>query len=161
MPGMLGIFIKTKAMEFTVKRKWFTDKSAIGELHINGTFFCYTLEDTDRDLYKTQPLTEIAQKKLFGITAIPYGKYDLALTFSNRFKKYMPQVLNVPAYEGVRIHSGNKPEDTEGCLLVGMQRSENFVGDSKAAFNALMAMFKKVEKKEKITIEYIKEGAVA
>lgn len=141
-------------MDLEVRRKTFTDKSTIGELFINGSFFCYTLEDVDRGLIKTQPITEIAQKKLFGITAIPYGKYDLAMTFSNRFKQYMPQVLNVPCFEGIRIHSGNKAEDTEGCLLVGKTKAENFVGESRNAFNELMKVLKQVEKKEKITINY-------
>lgn len=142
-------------MELKVIRKINTEESSIGELHVNGNFFCYTLEDKDRGLIKTQPLTDIAQKKLFGKTAIPLGKYDLALTFSNRFQKYMPQVLNVPCFEGVRIHSGNKAEDTEGCLLVGMNKAENMITDSRTAFTALMKMFSKVEKKEKITIEYV------
>lgn len=142
-------------MELKVFRKIYTDESTIGELHINGEFFCYTLEDKDRGLLKTQPLTEIAQKKLFGKTAIPLGKYDLALTYSNRFQKYMPQVLNVPAFEGVRIHSGNKAENTEGCLLVGFEKGENFIGKSKDAFNYLYNRLRSYEKKEKITIEYL------
>lgn len=144
-------------MELIVKRKIFTDKSTIGELHINGSFFCFSLEDKDRDLYKTQPITEIAQKKLFGVTAIPYGKYDLALTYSNRFKQYMPQVLNVPAFDGIRIHTGNFPEQTEGCLILGMQKGIDSVSDSRTAYNALLKIIKAIEKKEKITIEYVKE----
>lgn len=145
-------------MELKVFRKILTDESTIGELHVNGNFFCHTLEDTDRGLIKTQPLTEIAQKKLFGQTAIPLGKYDVALTYSNRFGKYMPQVLNVPAFEGIRIHAGNKAVDTLGCLLVGMNKAENAITDSRTAYNALMKMFTAVEKKEKITIEYVGLG---
>ena len=144
-------------MELIVKRKVFSEKSTIGELHINGSYFCFTLEDKDRDLYKTQPITEIAQKKLFGVTAIPYGKYDLALTYSNRFQQYMPQVLNVPAFDGIRIHSGNTDVDTHGCLIVAMQKGVDSVSDSRTAYNALLKMIKAVEKKEKITIEYVKE----
>lgn len=143
-------------MQLIVKRKWFTDKSTIGELWVNGSFFCYTLEDTDRGLIKTQPITEIAQKKLFGKTAIPYGLYDLAMTFSNRFQAYMPQVLNVPCFEGIRIHAGNKPEHTEGCLLVGKTKDVDFIGESKSTFSELLKLLKSVEKKEKITIEYVK-----
>lgn len=141
-------------MELEVRRKQFTDKSTIGELLVNGDFYCYTLEDVDRGLIKTQPITEIAQKKLFGVTAIPLGKYDLSMTYSNRFKQYMPQVLNVPCFEGVRIHSGNTSEHTEGCLLVGKTKAENFIGESKKTFSQLMIILKSVEKKEKITITY-------
>ena len=143
-------------MELIVKRKVFSEKSTIGELHINGSYFCFTLEDKDRDLYKTQPITEIAQKKLFGVTAIPYGKYDLALTYSNRFQQYMPQVLNVPAFDGIRIHSGNTDVDSLGCILCGMRIGNDAIFDSKIAVNGLMKMLKSVEKKEKITIEITK-----
>ena len=145
-------------MNLVVKRNVFTDTSTIGELWVNGTFFCYTLEDKDRGLIQTQPITEIAQKKLFGKTAIPLGKYDLALTFSNRFQKYMPQVLNVPCFEGIRIHSGNNSEQTDGCLLVGMKKGENVILESKTAFNTLMSMLKTNEKKMKMTIEYVADN---
>lgn len=142
-------------MQLIVKRKNFTEEYTIGELHVNGSFFCYTLEDKDRNLFQQQPIQDIAKAKIFGKTAIPFGKYDLALTFSNRFQKYMPQVLNVPCFDGIRIHTGNKAVDTEGCLLVGMNCSKDLISDSRTAFNALMKMFKSVEKKEKITIEYV------
>lgn len=137
-------------------RKEFTSESTIGELWINDVFFCFTLEDNDRDLYKTQPLTDIAQRKLFGKTAIPYGTYEVAMTYSNRFGKYMPQILDVPAFAGIRIHAGNRAQDTEGCVLTGETKAKDFIGMSRSAYNKLLKKFKSVEKSEKITIEIVK-----
>ena len=132
-------------MEIHVKRKIFTNKSTISELSINGTFFCFTLEDTDRYL-------EQGHQKIFGLTAIPRGTYNVVLSFSNRFQKYLPEIQNVPGFKGIRMHTGNKPEDTEGCILVGKIKTKDFIGESAKAFNAFMAELKKVEKKEKINI---------
>lgn len=97
-----------------------------GRLLVEGAFFCYTLEDVVRE------------KKIPGQTAIPAGRYQVVLNFSNRFQKVMPLLLNVPGFEGVRIHSGNNAEDTEGCILVGFTRQEAAVGDSRRAYAALM-----------------------
>jgi len=132
-------------MEIQVKRKIFTNKSTIGELSINGKFFCYTLEDKDRYL-------ETGTQKVFGETAIPRGTYNVVLSYSNRFKKYLPELQNVPQFAGIRMHTGNKPEDTEGCLLVGKIKSKDAIFESAKSFKEFMAELKKVEKKEKINI---------
>lgn len=122
-------------MKLLLKRLHKTDKSTIGELYVDGKFECYTLEDVER------------KEKVFGKTAIPKGTYDVVMTMSNRFKKMMPLLLNVPGYEGVRIHSGNKPEDTEGCLLLGKTRSIDSIGESR---NAIAAFYPKVESALKV-----------
>jgi hypothetical protein len=131
-------------MILQLKRKIFTDDSTIGELSIDGVFVCYTLEDKVRD------------KKIQNVTAIPYGRYEVIINFSNRFQQYMPLLLKVPGYEGVRIHSGNKSTHTEGCILVGSSKSLNFIGNSRATYRSLFARMKKVEKKEKIFINIVK-----
>jgi len=94
--------------------------------------------------------------KIKAITAIPYGKYEVIINFSNRFQKYMPLLLNVPNYEGVRIHAGNTKHDTEGCILVGSSKSLNFIGGSRVTFASLFTRMKKLEKKEKIFINITK-----
>ncbi len=138
-------------MDIVVTRQIKTGKSAIGSMFINGKFFCYTLEDTDRGLNQGDSLISIKARKLFGITAIPAGKYEVSLTYSNRFKKYMPQLLNVPGYEGVRIHTGNKPEETEGCILVGMDKAvPDAIGKSRIAFEQLMVQLQAAATTEKI-----------
>jgi len=92
----------------TLKRNMFNDNNTIGELYgINNEFLCYTLENKVRAV------------KIPKITAIPYGIYKLVFTYSKRFEKEMIQLLNVPNFEGVRIHSGNTEKDTDGCILVG------------------------------------------
>lgn len=131
-------------MILELKRKIFTDDSTIGELSIDGEFVCYTLED------------KVRETKIQNVTAIPYGKYEVIINFSNRFQKYMPLLLNVPNYAGVRIHPGNKSGDTEGCILVGSSKSLNFIGNSRTTYASLFARMKKVEKKEKIYINVTK-----
>lgn len=117
-------------MELLLKRIHKTDNSTIGELSINGKFECYTLEDVERVV------------KIKSETAIPKGKYKVVITPSNRFKRDLPLLLNVPNFEGVRIHAGNTNHDTEGCILVGKTRTTDFIGSSRKAFESLFAKMK-------------------
>lgn len=142
-------------MEINLKliRKTFSSISTIGDLNING-FFCYTLEDFDRDLNKDGDLKDKGETKVHGKTAIPRGKYDVIINMSNRFKVMMPLLLNVPGFEGVRIHNGNTAEHTEGCILVGSSKANNFIGNSKTTFEKLMKILQD-PKVKKITIEIV------
>ena len=102
-----------------IKRLVFTEKSTISELWVNGIMFCHMLEDKDRGLTQWMTEQEIAAIKVPKATAIPRGLYHCKVTFSSRFQKMMPEVLNVPGFSGVRMHAGNKAEDTDGCPLFG------------------------------------------
>ena len=124
-------------MQITVKRLHKTDTSTIGELLIDGIFECYTLEDVERPV------------KIKAETAIPKGTYKVIINQSNRFKRLMPLLLNVPNFEGVRIHAGNTNHDTEGCILVGRTRSKDFIGQSRKAYEKL---FKKMQAAKDITL---------
>ena len=106
-------------MQVTIWRKYRKDDYTIGRMYIDGVFFCNTLEDTDRGLMQGMSVGEIMNAKIAGSTAIPIGDYKLTRTYSQRFKKMMPQVMNVKGFSGVRIHAGNTAKDTEGCPLVG------------------------------------------
>ena len=92
---------------------------------------------------------------MYGETAIPSGTYTVTLSYSNRFKKTMPEILNVPNFSGIRIHCGNSSKDTEGCLLVGKWdgKTENWISDSKNSYNKLYSLLEEAfNKKENITI---------
>lgn len=114
-------------MEILIKRLHKTEHSTIGELTINGKFECFTLEDKERDI------------KIKGETAIPKGTYKVIINKSNRFKRLLPLLINVKNFEGVRIHPGNSNHDTEGCILVGSNRSVDYITKSRKAFEALFA----------------------
>lgn len=125
-------------MKLELKRIHKTENSTIGELYVNGVFECYTLEDKEREV------------KVQNETAIPKGTYKVIINRSNRFKIDLPLLLKVPNFEGVRIHSGNSNHDTEGCILVGKNRSTDFIGSSRVAFKNL---FEKMKLATEITIE--------
>lgn len=140
-------------MEITLTRFQFTEKTTIGDLVIPTflhTFFC--LEDKDRNLYQKTPLTDIAHTKVMGKTAIPYGRYEVAMTWSERFKKIMPLLLDVPGFAGIRIHAGNTAEDTDGCLLVGMEALESSIIRSRDAINIVYPILSEACAREKVFI---------
>ncbi|MEA5459102.1 DUF5675 family protein [Arcicella sp. LKC2W] len=141
-------------MEITVNRFLKTQESTISTVLIDGVLFSYGLEDVDRGLTDSMPVDEIKKKKVFGKTAIPSGRYRISISFSNRFKRYLPEVHNVKGFEGIRIHSGNTAQDTEGCLLLGTQYKNNTVINSRLAFDKLMAKLLIAETKEEIWITY-------
>lgn len=134
-------------MKLILVRDEFTPQSTIGKLSVNGAYFCETIEDCDRYL-------EAGGAKIPGETAIPRGTYEVTIDFSTRFGKDMPHVLNVPQFDGIRIHPGNSAHDTEGCVLVGLRRGPDYVYQSVAAFNPLYAKLDAaVEAGEKVTLE--------
>ena len=120
-------------MELTLKRKYLKDTYTIGHLYINGERFCDTLEDKVRDLNKDGDLNDECEGKVYGKTAIPYGRYNITLNVvSPKFSKYefygetcdgkLPRLLNVPHFEGILIHvaDGYKGADLlSGCIGVG------------------------------------------
>lgn len=142
-------------MEIKVVRQHFSEVCVIGELTIDGDDIkLYTLEDVDRKLSQTDDLKHITEIKVFGKTAIPYGRYEVIMTYSDRFKQTMPLLLNVTGFAGVRIHSGNTANDTEGCLLVGYAKDilHNRIVNSRAAIAELYMLISEAIKKEKVFI---------
>ena len=107
--------------------------ATLGSLYINGVWQCWTLEDAIREI----PGAPVESWKVAGATAIPAGRYALAITPSRRFQRPLPLLLAVPGFTGVRIHPGNTVADTEGCLLVGQDRQAGRVLRSRIAFEAL------------------------
>lgn len=134
-------------------RKWRKKGYSIGILYINGTRICETLEDEDRGLTVCQPLEHIKRVKVKGETAIPIGQYKITWTYSPRFKKMLPLLNGVPGYDGIRIHSGNKAKDTEGCILCGRNTEVGMVTNSRYWTNKVNSLIEAAcKRKEEVTI---------
>ena len=103
----------------------------IGRLSIDGAYCCDTLEDTCRGLRQEMPLEEITALKVPGKSAIPSGRYKVVMSWSPRFKRTLPLLVDVPGFEGIRIHAGNTAADTEGCILPGENKVKGQVLNSR------------------------------
>lgn len=126
-------------MNLHLRRTTLTPRSTIGELTVDGVHECFVLEDVYRPP---------GEPRVFGETCIPNGRYQVVITHSPRFSALaghsveLPLLCDVPGYRGVRIHPGNVPEDTEGCLLPGRVKGVDRVEESRLAFDALFAKLK-------------------
>ena len=144
-------------MDLKLERKYRNNNYCIDKLYINGKYFSDVLEDPDRGLTDSMSLEEIKRIKIKGNTCIPYGTYHITITYSPRFKKNLPLLNNVKGFDGIRIHSGNKPQDTEGCLLPGFNKVKGQVINSKVTTDKLIAQIQQaINKKEKVTITITK-----
>ncbi len=117
-------------LQLELKRHLTANGCTLGELSINGKFFCYTMEDPVRPAGQVVP----------GDTAIPAGHYPLTLEKSPGFHILTPRLGGALAGRGVLLHPGNGPRDTRGCILVGFAKlpSNTKVYRSQEAFEALM-----------------------
>jgi len=102
-------------IDITIIRTNFTRGYTEGVMLLEGRYFCYVLEDRVRE-----PGVKIPFK-----TAIPEGTYWVDVTYSTRFRRLMPIILEVPNFTGIRIHGGNTVDDSAGCPLVGTYRLKN------------------------------------
>lgn len=118
-------------MRVLVDRKWKKDTYTIGRVYIDGEFYCNSMEDKDRGLADWMSVGEISKKKVYGETAIPTGKYKVTMTYSAKYKRVMPQVMNVKGFAGIRIHSGNTAKDSLGCILLGKNDKPGWISNSR------------------------------
>ena len=107
---------------------------------LEGVYFCDTLEPTWRD-YRH------GGRKINGRSAIPEGRYPVVITYSPKMKQWLPLLVNVPMFSGIRIHAGNTAEDTQGCILVGQNLKKGMVLNSRTWLKRLKD--KIVEAKER------------
>ena len=134
--------MKTLTLTRIAKRADYT----IGRLEDeNGVKICDTLEPKYRD-YKGGEL-KVPRK-----SAVPEGTYPVVVTKSKKFGKYLPLLVGVPGFEGIRIHSGNTVNDTEGCILVGQNLIKGKVLLSRLTLEKLMRLIEN-EKRVFLTIK--------
>ena len=142
-------------MRIELVRIAFKDTYTIGKLYVDDTYFCDVLEDVDRGLDSSMSESEILEKKVKGETAIPTGHYVINITYSPKYKRMMPLLLDVKGFSGIRIHSGNTSKDTEGCLIVGKNKKVGMVLESRDTYKRL---FKMMQDQKEITIDITRKG---
>lgn len=142
-------------MDLLLERKYLKKDYTIGVLSIDGKYFCDVLEDTVRDINK-DGIFNCGEFKIKGHTAIPYGEYEIAITYSPKFKRELPLLLNVPNFDGIRIHRGNSRNDTSGCLLTGENKEKGkVVNSTKYEIELTNRIKTAINKKEKVTIKIV------
>lgn len=119
-----------KTLELKVKRRWFAEDYTIGTFFANEKRICDTIEDKNRDLNRDGDLNDKGEAKVYGETAIPFGRYEVVLNISPKFKRRLPRLLNVKHFEGILIHRGNTAKDTHGCIIVGENKVKGKVINS-------------------------------
>ena len=141
-------------MEIKLIRKYYQAKYTIGRLYVNNRFFSDCLEPPSLHLTERSALGTILIAKYKGYRAIPTGRYRILITRSRRFGRWLPLLLNVKGFEGIRIHAGNKPEDTRGCILLGLNRRKGYVLDStRCVLTLIKMMTEAIAKGEKVFVE--------
>ena len=141
-------------MEIKLIRKYYQAKYTIGRLYVNNRFFSDCLEPPSLHLTERSALGTILIAKYKGYRAIPTGRYRILITRSRRFGRWLPLLLNVKGFEGIRIHAWNKPEDTRGGILLGFNRRNGYVLDSTRCVLTLVKMMTEaIAKGEKVFVE--------
>lgn len=127
-------------MKILIDRNYKYPKYTVGEVYVNGTFYCYSMEDIDRGLHTDMPMRYFKERKVYGETAIPCGTYEVIIDWSPKFKRYMPHVMwrnadgklvEVPGFSGIRLHPLNTAEDSLGCIGFGDWKGSNRIVNSK------------------------------
>ena len=126
-------------MKIKVDRIYKGESYTIGKMYLNGEYFCDTLEDAIRPV------------KIPNETAIPAGTYKVEVTYSPRFKRNLPLLVDVPNYTGIRIHNGSNKDHTSGCILVGFNTAKGKLTNSRKTSDQLTEKLKSLS--EPIEIE--------
>ncbi len=118
-------------MNLTIIRYLFTKEYTMGKLYIDDVLICDTLEDAYRG-------DDLKYKKVAGQTCIPCGQYEVRMTESPKFKRVLPEIINVSFFTGIRIHNGSTNKDTQGCILVGKKQKDGVLINSRDTLNYLV-----------------------
>ena len=117
-------------IKLRLERIYKGSKYTIGKLFINDEYFCDTIEDIDRGLKSSMSVEYIKKKKVYAETAIPTGTYKIEMTYSSKFKRILPLLVDVKGFSGIRIHRGNTEIDSSGCIIVGENKVKGKVINS-------------------------------
>ena len=149
--------MENNTLELLLDRKYRKETYTIGNLYVDGEWFCNALEDKDRGLSQTMTLEEINKIKVYGETASPTGRYEVRMDivspkyngvkwYKDNFGGRMPRLESVKGFSGILIHSGNTALDSNGCILVGMNKAKGKVLDSRATFQKLWKVLEQARK---------------
>lgn len=141
-------------MKLKLVRENFTDTYTEGKLYIDDVFFAYAIEDKVRDFNMDGDLNDPGEGKVKHLTAIPYGTYNILLTYSPKFKTILPLLLNVKHFSGIRIHWGSNPSNSSGCILIGYSKGKGKIYNSRTAVADLIVKMK-ASKQEEWEIEIV------
>jgi hypothetical protein len=138
-------------MRLTLKRNDLQPERTLGTLWIDGAQECFTLEDTVR----------AAGEKVYGKTAIPYGTYEVVIDYSPHFGMMMIHILDVPNFDGIRIHPGTTESDTEGCILVGHTQDKIKIGSSGLGYAWVLAkVYHAIQSGDRVFIDVVKGDGI-
>lgn len=149
-------------MKLLNKQYFGNDNYTLSRFYVDGVYMCDVLEDAVRKLPKICPDTPKGvdcrcKEKVYGRTAIPAGTYKCAFTYSNKFKRKLLLILDVPHFLGIRQHRGNTEKDTLGCLIVGENKAKGKVLNSTIWENRLNKIYEEAAQRgEEITIEIVR-----
>lgn len=121
-------------MNLRIIREPSSNGATLGSLYLDDVWFCWTLEDQIREVVGQA----VVSWKVKGQTAIPAGRYRVRWHDSPRFGRRLPILEDVPGFSYILIHAGNKSADTDGCILVGLDRGHAFVGRSQMALQRVI-----------------------
>lgn len=124
-------------IELELARIYFGPTYTIGKLFVEGKLFCDTIEDKNRDLNKDGDLLDEGEAKVMHKTSIPFGRYEVIVNMSSRFKRMLPRILNVPHFDGILIHNGIDETSSSGCIIVGENKEKGKVLNSTYWMNKL------------------------
>ena len=117
-----------KRKAYTIGRLSFIER--VNDEYLAGereVYFCDTLEPPMVEMKTTMSQEEVLRSPVKTQSmkpfAIPEGRYAVVITWSPKFKLWLPVLLGGPdfnhLFKGIRIHMGNTVKDTRGCILVG------------------------------------------
>lgn len=141
-----------KEMNLILERIFFSPTYTIGKLYIDGVYFCDTIEDVNRDLNKDGDLNDSGETKIMHKTAIPFGRYQVIVNMSTRFKRLLPRLLNVNGFDGILIHNGVDENSSSGCIIVGKNTIKGKVTNGTEYMNKLTDLLNTAQKTKKIFI---------